>query len=135
MRKTGKIISYIFSAFIILFSLVFIVIEGYNLFSADWTLYENVTDGFVRYLCRFILAIFGIVIGIFTYFAMSKKSNKTLLIYLYFGSIAFIISSIIISFFATNYLDILFCVVPILYFLGVTLYLWGINRENKKKEA
>lgn len=135
MRKTGKIISYIFSAFIILFSLIFIVIEGYNLFSADWTLYENATDGFVRYLCRFILAIFGIVIGIFTYFAMSKKSNKTLLIYLYFGSIAFIISSIIISFFATNYLDILFCVVPILYFLGVTLYFWGINRESKKKEA
>ena len=135
MRKAGKIISYIFSALIILFSLVFIVIEGYNLFSVDWTLYENATDGFVRYLCRFILAIFGIVIGIFTYFAMSKKSNKILLIYLYFGSIAFIISSIIISFFATNYLDILFCVVPILYFLGVTLYFWGINRESKKKEA
>ena len=135
MKKTGKIISYIFAALIILFSFVFIVIEGYNLFSGDWTIYENVTDGFVRYLCRFILAIFGIVVGIFTYVSINKKSNKILLTYLYFGSIAFVISSIIISFFATNYLDILFSVIPILYFLGITLYFWGIRKENKQIEA
>ena len=134
MKKAGKIISCIFATFIILFSLVFIVIEGYNLFSGDWTIYENVTDGFVRYLCRFILAIFGIVVGIFTYVSINKKSNKILLTYLYFGSIAFVISSIIISFFATNYLDILFSVIPILYFLGITLYFWGIRKENKQKE-
>lgn len=135
MKKAGKIISYIFSAFVILFSLVFIVIEGYNLFSADWTLYENATNGFIRYLCRFILAIFGIVIGIFTYISVGKKSNKTLLTYLYFGSLAFFISSMIISFFATNYLDILFCALPILYFLGITLYFLGIAKENKKNKA
>ncbi len=135
MKKAGKIISYIFAALIILFSFVFIVIEGYNLFSGDWTIYENVTDGFVRYLCRFILAIFGIVVGIFTYVSINKKSNKILLTYLYFGSIAFVISSIIISFFATNYLDILFSVIPILYFLGITLYFWGIRKENKQIEA
>lgn len=135
MKKVGKIISYIFSAFVILFSLVFIVIEGYNLFSADWTLYENATNGFIRYLCRFILAILGIVIGIFTYISIGKKSNKTLLTYLYFGSLAFFISSMIISFFATNYLDILFCTIPILYFLGITLYFLGISKENKKNKA
>lgn len=135
MKKVGKIISYIFSAFVILFSLVFIVIEGYNLFSADWTLYENTTNGFIRYLCRFILAILGIVIGIFTYISIGKKSNKTLLTYLYFGSLAFFISSMIISFFATNYLDILFCTIPIVYFLGITLYFLGISKENKKNKA
>ncbi len=132
MKKAGKILSYIFAAFVILFSLVFIVIEGYNLFSGDWMLYENAINGFVRYLCRFILALFGITIGIFTYFALSKKSNKTMFTYFYFGTFALLISSIIVSLTATNYLDILFIILPILYFLSSVLYYFG-DRLYKKQ--
>ena len=132
MKKVGKILSYIFAAFIILFSLVFIVIEGYNLFSCDWIIYENAINGFVRYLCRFIIALFGITMGIFTYFALSKKENKILQMYYFFGTIILLISSIIISQFATNYINILFSTLPLLYFLSSLLYFIGVYLPKNK---
>ena len=132
MKKVGKILSYIFAAFIILFSLVFIIIEGYNLFSFDWIIYENVINGFVRYLCRFIIALFGITMGIFTYFALSKKENKILQMYYFFGTIILLISSIIISQFATNYINILFSTLPLLYFLSSLLYFIGVYLPKNK---
>lgn len=132
MKKVGKILSYIFAAFVILFSLVFIVIEGYNLFSFDWIVYENTMNGFVRYLCRFIIAIFGITIGIFTYFALNKKENKLLQMYYFFGTFALLISSIIISRFSTNYLNILFSTIPLLYFLSSLLYFIGVYLTKRQ---
>lgn len=135
MKKVGKILCYIFAAFVILFSLIFIVIEGYNLFSGDWTLYENATNGFVRYLCRFILALFGISLGIFTYFALNKKESETLKTYFFFGTFALLIASIIIFQFATNYMDILFSTLPSLYFLSALLYAIGDGKAKKREES
>lgn len=132
MKKIGKILSYIFALFTIVFSLIFIVIEGYNLFSGNWMLYENALNGFIRYLCRFVISLFGLALGIFTYFALNKKENETLKIYLYFGMLVLFISSIIISQFATNYIDILFLTLPLLYFLSVLLYAFGDGFFKKK---
>lgn len=134
MKKVGKILCYIFAAFVILFSFIFIIIEGYNLFSGDWKLYENSTNGFIRYLCRFILALFGIILGIFTYFALNKKENETLKIYFFFGTFALLISSIIICQFATNYMDVLFSTLPSLYFLSALIYAIGEGRTKKREE-
>ncbi len=132
MKKVGKILSYIFAGFVIFFSLIFIVIEGYNLFSCDWLNYENTINGFFRYFCRFIIAIFGIIIGIFTYFALNKKENKLIQMYYFFGTFTLLISSIIISRFSTNYLDILFSTIPLLYFLSSLLYFIGVYLTKKQ---
>lgn len=126
MKKTGKIIAYIFAALIIVFSLVFIVFETRTLFSGDWLLYENKFNGFVRYFLRLLIAIYAFFIGVSTYFVLSKKdNNETLSIYFRFGVLAFLTSSIIISCFASNYIDILFIVLPLLYTLGIVLYFYG----------
>ncbi len=126
MKKTGKIIAYIFAALIIVFSLVFIVFETRTLFSGDWLLYENKFNGFIRYFLRLLIAIYTLFIGISTYFVLSKKNNnETLSIYFRFGVLAFLTSSIIISCFASNYIDILFIVLPLLYTLGIVLYFYG----------
>ncbi len=125
MRKLGKILSLVFAAFIILFSIIFLIIESRTLFSLDWTLYENTINGGIRYLFRVIISLFGLLIGIFTYIVLLKKYNKILHFYLYAGSITFLISSIIIAIFASNYLDILFFILPLLYYISIMIYYFG----------
>ena len=125
MRKLGKILSLVFSTLIIIFSIIFLIIESRTLFSLDWTLYENTFNGMIRYLFRVIISLFGLLIGIFTYIVLFKKYNQTLHIYLYVGSITFLISSIIIAIFASNYLDILFIVLPLLYSISIMIYYLG----------
>ena len=125
MRKVGKILSLVFSTLIIIFSIIFLIIESRTLFSLDWTLYENTFNGMIRYLFRVIISLFGLLIGIFTYIVLFKKYNQTLHIYLYVGSITFLISSIIIAIFASNYLDILFVVLPLLYSISIMIYYLG----------
>ena len=125
MKRIGKILSLVFSAFIIIFSIIFLIIESRTLFSLDWTLYENTFNGMIRYLFRVIISLFGLLLGIFTYIALLKKYNQTLHIYLYVGSITFLISSIIIAIFASNYLDILFFVLPLLYSISIIIYYFG----------
>ncbi len=125
MKKIGKILSLIFASFIIIFSIYFVIIEKRTLFSADWMLYENTINGFIRYLFRLIIALFGLILGIYTFIVLFKKYNQILHIYLYIGSITFLISSIIIGVFASNYLDLLFIILPLLYSFSVLLYYFG----------
>ena len=122
MKKAGKIICFIIGAFLILFGLIFTFLEARNLFSGDYLLYENQADGFVRYLFRLIISLFSLSLGIFTYFALNKKENKTLHIYFYFASLALLISSIIIAIYATNYIDILTLTLSIIFFIGALLH-------------
>ncbi len=137
MKKAGKIISYIFAALIIVFSLIFIVFEGRTLFSGDWLVYENVFDGFIRYFLRLLLAVFALFLSASTYFVLRKKNNETISIYFRFGVLAFLTSSIIISCFTSNYIDILFIVLPVIYTFGIVLYFYGepiIARRGSNKE-
>ncbi len=131
MKKTSKILILTFNSLIILFSIIFLVIEERTLLSLDWIIYENQLNAGIRYLFRVIISLFGLVLGIFTYIVLLKKYNQTLHIYLYVGSITFLISSIIISIFASNYIDILFIVLPLLYSLSVLLYYLENNKESK----
>lgn len=126
MKRIGKIIAYIFGGLVIAFSLVFGFIEGRNLFSGDWLLYENVIDGFIRYFFRFILAIFSLAIGISTYFILRKSNeSETLSLYYRFGVLSFLTSSIVVGCFSSNYIDLLFIILTIIYSFGVTLYFYS----------
>lgn len=135
MKKTGKVIAYIAAALIILFSLVFIVIEGRTLFSGDWLLYENKVDAFFRYFFRLLLSLYALFIGVSTYIVLGKKNENQILNFYYsFGVLALLVSSIIMSVFASNYIDILFLVLPLIYSIGVMLYFYSIRLKQVKKD-
>ena len=135
MKKTGKIIAYISAAFIILFSVVFIVIEGRSLFSGDWLLFENATDGFFRYFFRLLIALYALFVSISTYIVLGRKSDNTVLVFYFtFGVLALLVSSIIMSIFASNYIDILLLVLPLFYSLGVMLFFYSGHFKTVKKD-
>ena len=135
MKKTGKIIAYISAAFIILFSVVFIVIEGRSLFSGDWLLFENATDGFFRYFFRLLIALYALFVSISTYIVLGRKSDKTVpVFYFTFGVLALLVSSIIMSIFASNYIDIVLLVLPLFYSLGVMLFFYSGHFKTVKKD-
>ncbi len=135
MKKTGKLIAYISAAFIILFSVVFIVIEGRTLFSGDWLLFENATDGFFRYFFRLLIALYALFLSISTYIVLGRKRDNTVLaFYFTFGVLAFLVSSIIMSIFASNYIDILLLVLPLIYSLGVMLFFYSHHIKIAKKD-
>lgn len=135
MKKTGKIIAYISAAFIILFSAVFIVIEGRTLFSGDWLLFENATVGFFRYFFRLLIAFYALFVSISTYIVLGRKSDNTVLVFYFtFGVLALLVSSIIMSIFASNYIDILLLVLPLIYSLGVMLFFYSGHFKTVKKD-
>lgn len=125
MKKLGKIICYVVAALIVIFSLIFIFLEMRNLISGDFLLYENYVNGFIRYFFRLIIALFALALGIFSYFALSKKENRTFHIYFYFGVVTLLITSIVIACYATTYIDILLLVLSSLFGLGSLLYFIG----------
>ncbi len=131
MEKAGKIICYIFAGLIIVFSLIFMVFEGRTLFSGDWLIYENKVDGFIRYLFRLIVALFALAVGIFTYVALSKKEDETLNIYLNCSAIVLLVSSIIIAYFSSNYMDLLFIALASFYDVGILLRILGTRLSKK----
>lgn len=138
MKKTAKIICYISSIILIIFSLIFIFLEARNLFSGDWLIYENKFNGFIRYFLRLLLSILGVFFGIFTFIALNKKASKLMQFYFYFLTLGLAISLVILSCLSTNYLDILFSVIAIFYSLGVLLYFYkdfNIKEINKGKES
>ncbi len=131
MKKIGKIICYIFAGILLVLSLAFIVIEGRTLFSGDWTLFENQVNGFFRYFFRFVVALFVFFSSILAYFALRKKASIAIRIYFYFGAIGILVSSLVISYFASNYMNLLFRLVSAFYFFGATLAFAGVYKEIK----
>ena len=134
MKKAGLIICYVFAGFLAIISAIFVFIEARNLFSGDWLLYENAADGFIRYFFRLLIAIFVMGLSILTYFVFSKKEKKTLRIYFYFGAIALLVSSIIISYFSSNYLNLVFRGVAAIYSFGILLCFYDEYCLNRNKE-
>lgn len=135
MKKVGKIISYISAALIIVFSIIFIVIEGRILLSGDWKLYENTFDGFIRCFFRLLISIYALFISVSTYFVLRKKQkNEILFLYFSFGVLALLVSSIIISMFSSNYIDKLLIALPLIYTVGIMLFFSKpkLNKEVEK---
>lgn len=122
MIKFLKIVNYIITSFLMLLSIFFIVIEGRTLFCGEISIFNNVAGGYVTYSSRFILAILFFVISVISLIYFIRKNNK-LSIYVYFFSLTVLISSVIISTYATNFIDILFVVLGNLYFLFLQAYL------------
>ncbi len=137
MKRTGKVISYVSAGILLLISLAFIVIEARNLFSGDWTLYENEGNGFLRYFFRLLFALFSLALAVFTYFALKEKTSSILRTYYYFGAIGLFLASNVLSYFATNYIDVLFKLIAAFYSLGALLYFCGTHfaKENKNSKT
>ncbi len=122
MMKLLKIVNIIITSFLMLLSLFFIIIEGRTLLSEEISIFNNVVTGYVSYSFRFILAILIFIISIISLIYFLKNDNK-LTIYVYFFSLTILLSSVIISTYATNFVDILFIVLGNLYFLFLQAYL------------
>ena len=105
MKKTLNILITIFSVFLIIFSLLFIVIEGRLLFSKDWIVYDNAFNGFVRYLLRLFLSILVFALSIAEILNI-KKQNENLFYYLIYIDLGLVIMSILTYIYTTNYVSV-----------------------------
>ena len=105
MNKLFKILLVIISSIIMILSLAFIVIEGRLLFSGDWLIYDSPFNGFIRYLCRLLIAIFAFTKSLLEVIYINKKHS--IKDYLYYGDISLVLMSLSILVFSTNYLGII----------------------------
>ncbi len=121
MKTVLRIVYYIFSAIILLLALAFCIIEGRLLFSGDWTIYESALQGCVQYLCRFLMSLFVLSIGLFPFVNKIKPSQK-ISDFLQTGSLALVMMSVIVCLFATNYVGISILGISLIYFF-LTLFL------------
>lgn len=121
MKTLLRIVYYIFNAIILLLALAFCIIEGKLLFSGDWTIYESTLQGCVQYLCRFLMSLFALSIGLLPFVNKIKPSQK-ISDYLKAGSLALVMMSVIVCLFATNYVGISILGISLIYFF-LTLFL------------
>ena len=105
MNKLFKVLLVIISSIIMILSLAFIVIEGRLLFSGDWLIYDNPFNGFIRYLCRLLIAIFAFTKSLLEVIYINKKHS--IKDYLYYGDISLVLMSLSILVFSTNYVGII----------------------------
>ena len=83
MNKLFKVLLVIISSIIMILSLAFIVIEGRLLFSGDWLIYDSPFNGFIRYLCRLLIAIFAFTKSLLEVIYINKEHS--IKEYLYYG--------------------------------------------------
>ena len=105
MSKLFKVLLVIVSSIVILLSLAFIVIEGRLLFSGDWLIYDSPFNGFIRYLCRLLIAIFAFTKSLLEVIYINKEHS--IKDYLYYGDISLVLMSLSILVFSTNYVGII----------------------------
>ena len=105
MSKLFKVLLVIISSIIMILSLAFIVIEGRLLFSGDWLIYDSPFNGFIRYLCRLLIAIFAFTKSLLEVIYINKKHS--IKDYLYYGDISLVLMSLSILVFSTNYVGII----------------------------
>ena len=105
MSKLFKVLLVIVSSIVMLLSLAFIVIEGRLLFSGDWLIYDNPFNGFIRYLCRLLIAIFAFTKSLLEVIYINKEHS--IKEYLYYGDISLVLMSLSILVFSTNYVGII----------------------------
>ena len=105
MNKLFKVLLVIVSSIIMILSLAFIVIEGRLLFSGDWLIYDSPFNGFIRYLCRLLIAIFAFTKSLLEVIYINKEHS--IKEYLYYGDISLVLMSLSILVFSTNYVGII----------------------------
>lgn len=101
MKKLFNVLIGIFSAIILLLSIVFAVIEARLFFSGDWLVYDNAAAGFFKYLFRFILALSCGAYAVFEFINM-KKNNKTISHFLFISNIGIVVMTMVMIFTASN---------------------------------
>ena len=105
MKTITNIFLCLFISISLILSLAFIVIEGRLLFSGDWLIYHNPINGFIRYLLRFLLALFVFVKGIIE-FTNLNKNNKTKE-FLIYSDIGLFLAAVVIYITSTNFVGVI----------------------------
>ncbi len=106
MRKIINVFLIFFCVISIVLALAFLVIEGRLLFAGDWIVYDNALNGLVRYLLRFMLALF-VLFSVVCEIINLKKQNQTLSAYLFFAFLSLVFLSIVLCVFATNFVGVI----------------------------
>ena len=104
MKTITNIFLCLFVSISLILSLAFIVIEGRLLFSGDWLIYNNPLNGFIRYLLRFLLALFVFVKGIIEFKNLNKYTN--IQEYLFFSDLGLFLAAVVIYITSTNYVGV-----------------------------
>ena len=120
-----------FLVIIFVLSLAFIVIEGRLLFSLDWTIYDNVIFGFLRYFFRLLIAIVTSIYTILEFINMKKKSEKLKFI-LFIYNICLVIISIVLLFKATNMVGEIAILLSLIILLIKGLFIFLVNKKNNE---
>ena len=115
MKKLLAITYYIFSVIIMFLAVAFCIIEGRLLFSGDWTIYESSFQGFIQYLCRFLMSLFALSMGLLP-FINKIRPNQKIIEFLKICSLALVVMSAIVCIFATNYVGIIILGIALIYF-------------------
>ena len=102
-----KVLQCLICSIIIILSLAFMFIEARLLISLDWSIYDFAFNGFIRYLFRFVLALFALSVCIFEFINLKKK---TLSKYLFIADLSLVIISVIALIYTANYVGII-CIV------------------------
>ena len=134
MKIVRNILVGFFLVIIFVLSLAFIVIEGRLLFSLDWTIYDNVIFGFLRYFFRLLIAIVTSIYTILEFINMKKKSEKLNFI-LFIYNICLVIISIVLLFKATNMVGEIAILLSLIILLIKGLFIFLINLKNKTNKA
>lgn len=99
-----KVLQCLICSIIIILSLAFMFIEARLLISLDWSIYDFAFNGFIRYLFRFVLALFALSVCIFEFINLKKK---TLSKYLFIADLSLVIMSVIALIYTANYVGII----------------------------
>ena len=131
MRKGLNLLRLILSVLIGLLALVFAVIEGRNLFSGDWLIYEYAFNGLVRYMSRLLLALFALSQGILPLINLKRKSLRLARMNLA-GSVGLVVMSVFLFAFATNYVGEAALGIALIYFVLVLVSELPAMRSKKR---
>ena len=102
-----KVLQCLICSIIIILSLAFMFIEARLLISLDWSIYDFAFNGFIRYLFRFLLALFALSVCVFEFINLKKK---TLSKYLFIADLSLVLMSVIALIYTANYVGII-CIV------------------------
>ena len=105
MKTLFKILLFVFCFIGAILSIAMTAIEARLIFSVDWIVCSTPLSGLIRYLARFILALFSLSVAV-AEIANSFKNNKNLSVALYVAQISLLAAFSTISIFTANYIGL-----------------------------
>lgn len=118
MNKVCKILLIVFASIALVWSFLFIILDGRLLFSGDWIVYDSPLFGFFKYLSRFLLSVFAFTKSLFE--IIKHKRKEEFKEYLLYADISLIIMSIFALIFTANFMGLI-CIVLSSVVLGIKL--------------